>query len=80
MELEKKIREKLMEIMELDDVGKISLEEDLREYGMDSLNAIELVVALEMEFEMKFDEDDLLVDNLCTIQKLQDAVKKYVNE
>lgn len=44
---------------------------------MDSLNAIELVVALEMEFGIEFAEDDLLVDNLCTVQKLILVVRKY---
>ncbi len=53
------------------------MEKDLKEYGMDSLNAIELVVALEMEFGIEFAEDDLLVDNLCTVQKLILVVRKY---
>lgn len=77
MEIEKIVRKKLGEVMQIENSEKLSVEKDLKEYGMDSLNAIELVVALEMEFGIEFSEEDLLVDNLCTIQKLMDIVKKY---
>lgn len=80
MEIEKLVREKLREIMQIENPEQLSAEEDLKEYGMDSLNAIELVVALEMEFGIEFSEEDLLVDNLCTIQKLVDTVNKYLDE
>lgn len=79
MEIEKLVREKLGEIMQIENPEQLSAEEDLKEYGMDSLNAIELVVALEMEFGIEFSEEDLLVDNLCTIQKLADTVNKYLD-
>ena len=77
MELEKTIRNKLAEVLKIENPEEISLEKDLKVYGMDSLNAIELVVALEMEFGIEFAEDDLLVDNLCTVQKLILVVRKY---
>lgn len=56
MELEKTIRNKLAEVLKIENPEEISLEKDLKEYGMDSLNAIELVVALEMEFGIEFAE------------------------
>lgn len=65
MEIEKLVREKLREIMQIENPEQLSAEEDLKEYGMDSLNAIELVVALEMEFGIEFSEEDLLVDNFA---------------
>ncbi|MCI9411294.1 MAG: acyl carrier protein [Eubacterium sp.] len=77
MELEKTIRNKLAEVLKIENSEEISLDKDLKEYGMDSLNAIELVVALEMEFGIEFAEDDLLVDNLCTVQKIILVVRKY---
>lgn len=80
MELEKIIRKKLGEIMQIENPEKLSVEKDLKDYGMDSLNAIELVVALEMEFGIEFSEEDLLVDNLCTIQKLMATVEKYLQK
>lgn len=78
MEIEKIVRQKLGEIMQIENPEELSWDEDLKEYGMDSLNAIELVVALEMEFGIEFSEEDLLVDNLCTIRKLVDTVEKYL--
>ncbi len=78
MELEKTIRNKLAEVLKIENSEEISLDKDLKEYGMDSLNAIELVVALEMEFGIEFAEDDLLVDNLCTVQKIILVVRKYL--
>lgn len=77
MELEKTIRNKVAEVLKIENSEEISLDKDLKEYGMDSLNAIELVVALEMEFGIEFAEDDLLVDNLCTVQKIILVVRKY---
>ncbi len=77
MELEKTIRNKLAEVLKIENSEEISLDKDLKEYGMDSLNAIELVVALEMEFGIEFAEDDLLVDNLCTVRKIILVVRKY---
>ncbi len=79
-ETEKIIRTYLNEVMGLENIDKISKEEDLKEHGMDSLNAIELVVSLEMEFGIEFDEEDLLVDNICSIKKLVDTVEKYLQE
>ena len=67
----------MAKVLKIENPEEISLEKDLKEYGMDSLNAIELVVALEMEFGIEFAEDDLLVDNLCTVQKLILVVRKY---
>lgn len=76
MKREEIIRQKLAEILKIEKPEMISAEKDLKEYGMDSLNAIELVVSLEMEFGIEFAEEDLLVDNLCTIQKLMEVVEK----
>lgn len=76
MKSEEVIREKVAEILKIEEVETIPADKDLKKYGMDSLNAIELVVSLEMEFGIEFKEEDLLVDNLCTIQKLMNVVEK----
>lgn len=76
MNREEVIRKKVAEILKIEEAETIPADKDLKKYGMDSLNAIELVVSLEMEFEIEFNEEDLLVDNLCTIQKLMNVVEK----
>ncbi len=80
MNVEDIIRDKLREVMGIAEIHNVNPDEDLREYGMDSLNAIELVVVLEQEFEIQFPEEDLLVDNLCSIQKLAEIVTKLQQE
>lgn len=76
MKREEIIREKAADILKIDNIETVAADQDLKEYGMDSLNAIELVVSLELEFGIEFAEEDLLVDNLCTIQKLVEVVEK----
>lgn len=78
MEIEEIVQQKIKEALNIDELEELSIDTDLKKCGMDSLNAIELVVALEMQFGIEFDEDDLLVDNLCSIRKLLNIVKKYI--
>ena len=73
------IREQLQEILEITSAFEITLEDDLREYGMDSLNAVELVVSLEDKFGIEFNEEDLFVESLNSIQKLVDIIKCMQN-
>lgn len=76
MTMEEVIRNEIGEILEIEDIGSLDKDVDLKEYGMDSLNAIEIVVALETEFGIEFEEEDLLLDNLCSIQKLIEVVTR----
>lgn len=73
------IREQLQEILEITNAFEITLEDDLREYGMDSLNAVELVASLEDKFGIEFNEEDLFVESLNSIQKLVDIIKCMQN-
>lgn len=70
--MEKKIRDFISEVIEFGqgEIDSIDLDTDLVEYGLDSINAIELIVRLEEEFEIEVDDDDLLIDNINTINKL----------
>lgn len=78
MEIEMFVRDRIKEIIGIKTAGELSISEDLREHGMSSLDAIELVVSLEMEFNIEFLEEDLMVENLCTIEKLIYVVEKYL--
>ena len=73
------IREQLQEILEITNAFEITLEDDLREYGMDSLNAVELVVSLEDKFGIEFNEEDLFVESLNSIQKLVEKRGEYLS-
>lgn len=75
--MEKKIRDFISEVVELEQgvIDSIDLDTDLVEYGLDSINAIELIVRLEEEFEIEVDDDDLLIDNINTLNKLISIIK-----
>jgi acyl carrier protein len=52
---------------------------DLREHGLDSISSIELIVMLEDHYNISVDDDDLLIDNFNTVEKLVKLMEKYVN-
>jgi len=39
-------------------------------YGLDSITAVNLIVDIESEFQIMFDNDDLLIDNFATVEKI----------
>ena len=79
--MEEIIKNIVTEILKLynDDVN-ISLEDDLTSFGLDSLNAIEIVVNLESEFDIQIDDDDLLIDNLSSIHKIMGLIDKNLGD
>lgn len=50
---------------------------ELIDLGLDSLNAIEIIVILENTFNISVEDEDLLIDNINTISKLMTLVTKY---
>lgn len=80
MEKESKIRKILVEVLEMTegDVQNIGIEEELTEYNLDSLTAIELIVNLESVFDIVIDDEDLLIENVSSIEKIIAVVNKYI--
>lgn len=73
--MRKKILQIIKQIKEgdIDDTGMdYRLYED---FGMDSIEIMELVVAIEDEFDIEFDLDELDIEYLATIETLEQAVK-----
>jgi acyl carrier protein len=58
------------------DNNSIGFETKLQETALDSLKYISLVVEVEKEFDMKFDDENLLLHNFETVEDLFE----YVNE
>ncbi len=56
-------------------VDEIGLEDDLLDLGLDSVNAIRLIVGIESEFGFEFYDEDLTTDNVSDIQKIISYVK-----
>lgn len=51
------------------------LDEDLSEFGMDSITFIKIIVAVEEEFECEVPDSKLLVGEKCTVNKVFHVLK-----
>jgi acyl carrier protein len=56
---------------------EINNDTDLRNFGLNSITSIELIVKLEDEFDIAISDDDLIIDNVCTINKIVQLLEKY---
>jgi len=65
--------------VDINELADIKMEDDLRDWGLDSLKSIDVIVALENEFDIAIEDEDLLVDNFNTIEKIINLVKKYTD-
>jgi acyl carrier protein len=52
--------------------------DDLRNYGLNSMNSIELIVKMEDLYGFAMEDDDLLLDNISTINNIAVILKKYL--
>ena len=62
------------------DVAEAQVLEDdnLKEYGMDSIALVSLIVEIEMKYNITFTDDDLNPNNLITIKNIVDIMEKYL--
>jgi acyl carrier protein len=61
-----------------DSLQELKNDDDLRNVGLNSVTAIELVVKLEDEFNITISDDDLIIDNVSTIDKIIQLLNKYL--
>ncbi|MFS0752941.1 acyl carrier protein [Oceanobacillus sp. 1P07AA] len=78
MKLYERINKCVMEALEVD--KSISMVEELMGLGMDSLSTVKLVILLEDEFNIKFNDDELFYENFSTIKKIEMLVNDRVEE
>lgn len=50
----------------------------LKEYGLDSLKAIELIAYLEHSYKIIFDYEDISTDNFSTIRRIKKSLAAYM--
>ncbi|MDP4095718.1 acyl carrier protein [Paenibacillus sp. P96] len=50
---------------------------DLRSFGLNSLSALELIVELENELDIMIDDDDLVLDQLSTLEGIGQMLDRY---
>lgn len=66
----------IKDILEIDAVEPNT---DLRDYGMDSMNAMRILVSIEEELGIEFDDEDLEIENVSTISKIQKLLLEQYN-
>lgn len=49
----------------------------LNEVGIDSLRYVELVLVLEEEYSIQIEDEDLIIENFETIDKIIDLINSY---
>lgn len=79
-----RIKEILVESLNLEGTTPESISDDMPLWGeglgLDSVDALELVVALEQEYGFKIDSEEIGQETLATVAKLQEFVDKLKAE
>lgn len=77
MDLIERVKKVLVENLEecttMENVGP---DEDLSTYGVSSISFMKIVIALEMEFDIEWDDEDLDVNNFSTINNILGYISK----
>lgn len=81
MEIVERIENTISNILNIEPekIREISRDETLNRIGVDSVNFIEVVISLEDEFNVEFEDDELLLQNLNTINKLTNIIKQKLS-
>lgn len=74
--MKEKILDIVNEVLENEEEIIIDDNMDLSELGMTSINMISIVIQIEEKLGIEFNDEDLILDNLNTVQKLIENVEK----
>lgn len=55
-------------------VSKEQIEDDLIELGIDSINFISMIVAIEEEYECEIPDEKLIISEMNTVKKITDVL------
>ena len=76
------MREKIQQIvaatLKLDENTTISDQDDLKEYGLSSISMVTLILALEKNFGIGINDDDLKLEYYESIENIIKVVEKYL--
>ncbi len=62
--------------IETEQVSSMPADENLNRVGVDSVNFIEIIIRLEDTLHITFDDEELLLDNLNTLNKLETVISQ----
>ena len=72
------VREIISEHLDLE-LSLIKDDSELRNLGADSLDEIELIVELELKFDISVPDSDLEIYNKLKVENLFEVLSKYIN-
>lgn len=61
-------------------ITKENIDENLIDLGMDSITFIQVIVALEEEFECEIPDEKLLITEMDTVKKIMDVLQTLYEE
>ncbi len=60
----------------LKDITNIDQDDELIEYGLDSLNLVKVILAIEERYNIEFSEEELEFENFSTLKKIINIIEK----
>lgn len=75
--MDERLKEIIMTVLELSEDIELNEDTDLTALGLDSMTCVEVVVNLEEEFGVTVEEEDLLVENMASINCIKKLLEKY---
>lgn len=57
-------------------ISNIKEEDNLVDYGMDSLNIIKVILAIEEEYNIEFEEEELNFENFTSFLSIKNLIEK----
>ncbi|WP_081418995.1 phosphopantetheine-binding protein [Paenibacillus sp. Leaf72] len=73
-----RFNEILQKNIELLTIDESVLQSDLETVGLNSISFVKLIVALENEFDVEFENEILIIDHFATLGHFKDGVQKLV--
>lgn len=74
MEVVDKIRNIVLSNAMLEAGKPLRNDDNLMEIGLDSLEMIRIIVAIEREFDFEFSDEDLVISNFSTIGNIAESI------
>lgn len=59
-------------------VFEIPDDKELFQYGIDSLNIMRVILEIEEEFDIVYDDDELNIENFITLKKICDNISEKI--
>lgn len=80
-DIEVKVKENIKKVLNLEiNVDELECENLIENFGINSVDALEILIHIENEFDIEIDEEDLNVELLDSVSSLVGYVEKKLEE